>query len=144
MSRRKTKIQMINNHPSGILSRNEYKSLVKSVIEAENIPVAELNVIAVDDEYLRKLHREYLHDDTYTDVMTFALDETGEKEAEIYVSIDRAQIQAKQYGVEVAEEVARLIVHGLLHLKGYDDHTEKERARMHELENEMLRKYWAV
>ncbi len=116
--------------------------MVEQVIHEIKLPASEISVILVDDEYLRRLHREYLNDDRYTDVMTFNLSDGGEVEGEIYISVDRAQVQAKQYQVSVSEEVARLVIHGLLHLKGYDDATLAERQQMHQQENHLLRLFW--
>ncbi|HFE64307.1 rRNA maturation RNase YbeY [candidate division KSB1 bacterium 4484_188] len=142
--KRKTDIHFITQHPScsKTLQLKDYKPLVQSVIQAKNIPIKQLRVILVDDEYLRTLHAQYLHDDSYTDVMTFNLSETGEIEGEIYISLDRARIHAREYGVAVRNEVARLIIHGLLHLKGMDDRTPAQRQEMHRTENRLLGEFW--
>lgn len=135
-------IQLINNYPGKPVSLKAYKPFIEEIITGEKFHIRELDVILVDDEYLRKLHHKYLNDDSYTDVMTFNLTESGEIEAEIYISYDRAQFHARQYQVSVEDEIARLICHGLLHLRGHDDRTPAERQKMHQLENELLRKYW--
>lgn len=140
--KQKTLIQIINNHPSGAFQKDDYYILARNVIEDEKIPIHQLSIIAVDDEYLRKLHQQYLNNGSYTDVMTFKLSDFGKIEAEIYFSLDRAKFNATKYQVKVVEEYARLIIHGLLHLKGYDDSTEAKRNNMHQLENKYLRKYW--
>lgn len=142
--KRKSEIQFSTQHSSFSkeITLKEYKPLVQSSIQAENIPIKQLQVILVDDEYLRKLHTQYLHDDSYTDVMTFNLSETGEIEGEIYISLDRARIHAREYGVAVRDEVARLIIHGLLHLKGMDDRTPAQQQEMHQMENRLLAEFW--
>ncbi len=119
---------------------NLLQRLINKVIREENIPIAELRVIFVDDQYLRNLHRDFLNDDTYTDVMTFNLGSEQEIEGEIYISVDRAQVHAREYRIPIGEEIARLIVHGLLHLKGYDDQIPQERIRMRAMENQHLKK----
>jgi rRNA maturation RNase YbeY len=116
--------------------------MINKIIILENVPVNHLNVIAVSDEFLRKLHRNYLKKNSYTDVITFRLDDKEPVEAEIYISVDRAKIHAKQFGVPLHDELARLIVHGLLHIKGFDDRTEPERKEMTNMENTLLKRNW--
>ena len=93
---------------------------------------------------MAKLHKTYLSDSCYTDVITFLLDDPEGTVGEIYISIDRAKHHAKIYEVGVEEEYARLIAHGLLHLKGMDDKTEADRERMHQIENAYLEKFWKM
>ncbi len=116
------------------------QQFIRRVIREEKIPVVELRIIFVDDEHLRRLHRDFLDDDTYTDVMTFNLGSEQAIEGEIYISVDRARVHAREFRVPLEEELVRLIIHGLLHLKGYDDQTPPERARMRTRENEHLKK----
>jgi len=139
---KKIKIELTDSHPRDLISLKCYRDMIHQIIEEEKIPVATLHVIAVDDEYLRSLHRQFIKEDIYTDVMTFQLEEDDEKEAEIYISVDRACQNAKEYGVELSEEIARLIIHGLLHLKGYDDKDELGKQQMHDLEDLFLLQYW--
>ena len=83
-----------------------------------------IHVILVNDEYITDLNRRYRHVEGSTDVLAFDLGSSersdGEAEGEIYVSLDRAQRQAMDLNIPMAEESVRLIVHGLLHLSGYD------------------------
>lgn len=103
-----------------------------------NLPARQINVILVSDEYLRKLHRDFLQDDTFTDVMTFNLSEDETVEAEIYLSGERARLHAEKFAQPLPREIGRLIVHGLLHLKGMDDATDLERKQMRTAENHFL------
>ncbi len=134
----KTEIELINHHHQKIFPSTFFGSLTEKVIEKEGIELSMLRIIAVDDDYLRRLHQEYLNDDTFTDVMTFEWDDEG-REAEIYISVDRARVNAEKFGVSLKEEISRLIVHGLLHLKGMDDKTPSQRKKMHLKENELLK-----
>ena len=92
-------------------------------------------VAVVDDERLRALHRDFMGLDTPTDVMTFPLGDAdlGAGEArggDVVVSVERAAEQAPAFGHTAAAEVRFLVVHGLLHLCGWDDGTDEQRARM--------------
>jgi rRNA maturation RNase YbeY len=86
------------------------------------------------------MHGEYLNDPSKTDVMTFNLGD-DEIEGEIYISYDRAVEQAKENQVDIFNEITRLVIHGLLHLAGYDDNAEADRAVMKKLENELVESF---
>ena len=100
------------------------------------------NFIFVDDRHLSDMHEQYLQDPSKTDVITFNLGE-DKIEGEIYISAERAVEQAREYSVSLEEEIIRLFIHGLLHLKGYNDKTESERAEMKTIENTLVEKYAA-
>lgn len=138
-----TQIEILSNYPDVRIKEKPAKELVSHVLKDEHLPAREINVILVDDDYLKQLHRDFLHNDTYTDVITFELSEPHmiEVEGEIYISVDRAKIHAREYQVSFREEIGRLIIHGMLHLKGYDDQTEEERERMREKEDFYLQRY---
>lgn len=120
------------------------KKLIQYVLKREKINAREISVVFVDDEYLRKLHRQFFNDNSYTDVITFDLSENEGLEGEIYVSLDRARYFAGIYREPWSREVARLIIHGLLHLKGYDDATKARKQEMHQRENQLLANFSAI
>lgn len=133
-------IQIANNHSRKKIKTLPFKRLIEQVITDEELPAKEITVIFSDNETLRKLHKIYLNDDTETDVITFNLSEGEEVEGEIYISVDLAGVQAGEYNVSLEAELARLIIHGLLHLKGYDDATPLEQHRMRLAEEGYLKK----
>lgn len=137
------KIKAINSNSRLKIKRNKVIDLARCILKDEGIIPAtnEISIIFVDDEFLRKLHKDYLNDDSYTDVMSFNLSEDEQIDGEIYISLDRAQHYATKFGVTFGSEVTRLIIHGILHLKGYDDATEDQKKEMHDLENAYLEKY---
>ncbi len=140
----KPEIAVFNNHPDFQIDPAQYQEIIEHFLQWNPLPAKSLSLIFVSDGYLRELHRRYLNDDSYSDVMTFNLGEQSDIEGEIYISLDRAKIQAEQYEVDLETEIARLIIHGLLHLQGYDDRTEAERLEMHRLENQYLEKIRSV
>jgi len=90
-----------------------------------------LSVVLGDDEMLHELNLKFLKKDRATDVMAFPLgDDEEEVWGEVYVSIERAKEQALIYNVSFNEELARLIIHGVLHLLGYDDRDESSKKEM--------------
>ncbi|MCL2689294.1 MAG: rRNA maturation RNase YbeY [Chitinispirillia bacterium] len=90
-------------------------------------------LILCSDYFIRKLNREYRGKDKPTDVLSF---EFGDDDllGEVYISLQRAKVQARAYGLTYEEELKRLLVHGLLHLMGYDHIKKTERAVMEERE----------
>jgi probable rRNA maturation factor len=130
------------------LDADKLHRLALGVLEAEGVegPVEVGVVVTTDDEVLA-LNRQYLGHDWKTDVLSFGMggDESfvtpGERPAylgDVAISYDRAAEQAPEYGHSTADEVATLLVHGLLHLLGYDDETDDERERMHTRQNELV------
>lgn len=117
--------------------------VVQSVLNTENCPEAEVDLILVDDEFLRELKFEYFNQDVYTDVISFRLNPESEDraEGEIYISLDRAAEQALEYDVTADMEILRLAAHGTLHLLGYEDDTDEKKAIMSSLENRHLEQF---
>lgn len=112
-------------------------NFVISVAQKIELELYHCQIIFTDDETLRKMHQDYLDDPNYTDIITFNLGDTR-IEGEIYISYDRAVENAKKYNVTVKNEIYRILIHGLLHLKGYDDIENTDRTIMKQKENELL------
>ena len=104
----------------------------------EKLDCESVSIIWVDDEELRNMHVQFLDDPTYTDIMTFNLGDENTLEVELYVSVDRAKDHAEKFNVTEENELARLLIHGMLHLSGYDDHTEPDQLEMRAMENKYL------
>jgi len=122
------------------------RRLVSAVAEAEGRRRGVVSLVFVDDSFIRELKEKYFGIRRATDVIAFPLeDEFASGEGgddligEIYVSTDRALDQAAENNVPLGEEVARLVVHGLLHLFGYDDRTPSSRKRMLQRQESLLR-----
>ena len=112
---------------------------LSEVIKNEGFKEGEINYIFVDDDTLLEKNKEYLNHDTYTDIITFdTSDEPGEISGDIYISTDRVIENSREYGVPYPEEMHRVLVHGILHLCGYDDKTEEEKKKMREKEDYYL------
>lgn len=117
------------------------KQIVQSTLKAEKCPGADIDIILVDDEYLRELKYEYFDEDAYTDVIAFRLNPYEEEmvEGEIYISLHRAVEQALDYDTTADMELLRLTVHGTLHLLGYEDATPETKKVMTKKEDRQLR-----
>lgn len=108
------------------------KGLIDYAIGYESLTNVEFNVIFVDNKYIRKINKDYRGIDRETDVITFALEDNeeiidDEKRilGDIYISIEKAITQAEEYNHSILRELSFLMIHGFLHLLGYD-HIEKE------------------
>ena len=97
-----------------------------------------INVIFLGEEEICSMHGKYLNDYSATDVITFGYGDDGEKVGEIYISIDQAIKVANELRIEVKDEIMLYIVHGWLHLKGYNDLTDEEAGIMRLMEAEMM------
>jgi len=118
------------------------KQVVETVlIQEKSSHEGTLSLIFLDDPEIQLLNRRFFSKDKPTDVIAFPLEDVEDDIwGEVYISVDRAVDQAKFYSVSPAEEIARLIIHGVLHLHDYDDLAEKESRMMSEREDFYLKK----
>jgi probable rRNA maturation factor len=128
------KVTISNIHPTCRIRKKKIENLVNRVLRAEgtNLPV---DVIFVDDNFMIKLNQKFTRRRKTTDVLSFGMKEGEDMGVDypslgdIYVSLDQAKRQAQEYGVYLKEETSRLVIHGLLHLLGYD-HKNKSQAKI--------------
>ena len=115
------------------------RSWLIEVANRENRGIGSLNYIFCSDSYLLKINREYLGHDTLTDIITFDNTESGELvEGDVYISVDRVQENAAEFNVAFPKELARVMVHGLLHLLGYKDKSVHQKRLMRKKESSYL------
>ena len=112
-----------------------------SVAESENKPIREVNYIFCSDEHLRGINVEFLDHDYYTDIITFDYGDESQMQGEIYISTDRVTENAQAHGVSFANELCRVMVHGVLHIAGYGDKTPEQETVMREKEDFYLAKF---
>lgn len=124
-----------------ILKADDLKKWIGSVAKKEKHGIGEINFIFCTDAYLRKMNKQYLQHDYNTDVITFDnSDEAKTISGDIFISIDRIRANAKDFKTTFNDELHRVMVHGVLHLLGYDDKTEKLKREMREMEEACLKK----
>ena len=123
----------------------EYVPLLKTtshevmLSELPEITAMKLGIVLQSDEELLELNLNVLKHDFYTDILTFEIERNEhEIEAELYFSLDRARENALQYKVTLRNELARLAIHGMLHLAGYDDKKPAAKKKMRGKENQFL------
>ena len=114
---------------------------IYDTITFESYVLNEINYIFCDDEYLHNINIQYLNHDTYTDIITF--DNTVNKSilSDIFISIDRVRENALTYNVDFTNELKRVIIHGVLHLCGYNDKTDSDATLMRNKEDFYINRF---
>ncbi|MBR5723977.1 MAG: rRNA maturation RNase YbeY [Bacteroidales bacterium] len=111
---------------------------LKMVAGSEMRRLGAINIIFCSDNYILDVNMRYLQHDYFTDIITFDYCEKDVLSGDLFISIDSVRENARFYGVEFADELDRVMVHGVLHLIGYDDHTEEQTAEMRRKEDYYL------
>ena len=108
------------------------------VAESEIKRLGDISIIFCSDPYILDVNIKYLQHDYFTDIITFDYCEGDKLSGDLFISVDSVRENSVFYGTEFTDELNRVIVHGLLHLIGYDDHTDEEKKVMREKENYYL------
>ena len=130
-------INVFNESDQQYIPRQKIIITLEQLLFDEKVEKAIVNVIVMDNESIQKINNQYLEHDYPTDVLAFKMEEEI-FEAEIYISIEMARINAEEYKSNWREELLRYAIHGALHVLGYDDSTEEGREKMRKKENKYL------
>ena len=125
------------------------EKVVNKAFELECVKKASCSIIIVDNSFIHKLNKEYRGIDRVTDVISFALEDDKSMVipdgirllGDIYISLDKAKEQAKEYGHSLERELCFLAVHGVYHLLGYDHENEEDAKIMFKKQEEVLMEY---
>lgn len=134
------RISAENICPSIKIKTRQIKNLAQTLLLKEGILKAEINIVFVDDPYMIRLNQEYLKKDTTTDVLSFILTDESDDHlvGEVYANSEQITRQTGDYAVSFEAELCRIVIHGLLHLIGFDDQTDEEKQTMTEKEDHYL------
>ena len=140
------KIGIFNQTDEEIKELDLLKKVLEHAIEKEKLENVEFNVIIVNNDYIHELNKNYRNIDRETDVITFAIEDDDEVInaseqrvlGDIYISVDKAHLQAKEYGHSFKRELIFLGVHGFYHLLGYDHMNEEDEKVMFGKQEEVL------
>ena len=111
---------------------------LRLVAESEIRRMEDLSIVFCSDNYILDMNIKYLQHDYFTDIITFDYCEGEKISGDLFISVDSVRENALLYGATFEEELNRVMVHGVLHLIGYDDHTKAEQKTMREKENYYL------
>lgn len=135
-------------HPSRRLDDAQLRRTIRHVLTAEGATLVHLSVVLAGHEMVRRLNREYLDHDYNTDVLSFSLRDgpspessnvdDGGVEGEVYVDLDTAAERHEEFDTSFEREAHRYLIHGVLHLVGYDDATESGQVTMRQKEDQYL------
>lgn len=139
-------VEFFNQTDKKICQIDTVKEVLNYAIKKENLNEVSFNVIIVSNDYIHELNKKYRNIDRETDVITFALEDDktmviGDDRrilGDIYISIDKAESQAEEYGHSLLRELSFLAVHGFYHLLGYDHMTKEEEEVMFKKQEEVL------
>ncbi|MBT8204100.1 MAG: rRNA maturation RNase YbeY [Eudoraea sp.] len=135
---------MIEYHyelPFELEDERVYSNWITRVVEGEGQRIAQLSYVFCNDKYLLELNQKFLKHNTLTDILTFPYEDANGLKGEIYISVERVRDNANQLRVELNEELRRVMIHGVLHLLGYDDQSEADKLRMRNIEDSKLKMF---
>jgi len=141
-SQRMIDIQLTNQQTACDIEPDRLIAAAQAVLQGEGVSQAAVSLAVVDDGTIHALNRQYLQHDYPTDVLSFLLDESPESfSGEVIVSSDTAAAACSAYGWSAQDELLLYVIHGVLHLVGYNDHTREDRDAMRERERYYLKRF---
>lgn len=118
--------------------KNARAQWVISAIEASGNNCGELTYIFCSDDFLLDINQRYLQHDTFTDIITFDYSQDDLISGDIFISTERVRENAAAFEVDFKHELARVMIHGVLHLLGFDDHSEEDKKKMRAEEDRLI------
>ena len=124
-----------------VLNQRHLLSWLSDCVLLLNKQIGDIHIALMGDQALLELNQKHLDHNDYTDVITFDYSTAKEVNCDIAVSTDRVSENATYEGVSVENELARVLIHGILHCVGYSDKTPNEKQIMRKKEDEMLKRF---
>jgi probable rRNA maturation factor len=132
-------IEVNNQQQSLPIDAPQLIAAVRGVLAEAGVVQGEISIAVVNDEAMQRLNAQYLDHDWPTDVLSFVIEAEGDRlEGQLIVSAETATRTAPQYDWSAADELLLYVIHGALHLVGYDDHSDEDCQRMREAEQRHL------
>lgn len=117
------------------------KKWIKNVIESFDRKAGNISIIFCNDSFLLEYNQKYLQHNYFTDIITFNYNESNKISGDLFLSVDTIKSNSIEYNVTEEEEFLRVIIHGVLHLIGFNDHTDEEISQMRLMEKKSLELY---
>ena len=118
-----------------------YKKWIKEEVERRSYCLGEVNIIFCNDNYILDINRNYLQHDYFTDNITFNNNEEKLISGDLFISVDRVKENAATYSVTTDSEIKRVIIHGILHLLGYNDHSPSQKTEIRKQEDAAINRF---
>lgn len=128
-------------HREGVvleLNENNISNWIEKSIVVLGLEPSEISIIFCDDEHLKTINTQYLGHDYYTDIITFDYSSNNQVSGDLFISTDRVIENADENNVAFIDELYRVIIHGVLHLCGFNDKTDEEKVEIRKKENHFL------
>jgi len=128
------------NHESNFNLRNKkkVKDWIKKITKENKKEIGSISYIFTSENYILEINKQYLGHNYFTDIITFDYSNKNIIEGDIFISIDTVLTNSAKFHTEFDEEILRVIIHGIFHLLGYKDRSEKQKQEMRSLENSAL------
>ncbi|MBB3185943.1 rRNA maturation RNase YbeY [Microbacter margulisiae] len=123
---------------SPVFLRRKVTAWIKRVAANHGKKIGDISYLFCNDEKIITINRQYLHHDYYTDIITFDSSDGQILNGDLFISLDTVASNAKEYNTPVQQELYRVMIHGILHLCGIDDQTDKDQELMTTEENKAL------
>jgi probable rRNA maturation factor len=136
------KIEIINQQKVKRVNKKKLESHVKKIFALLDIRSAKIVILLCDNKFIKELNKKFFKKNSVTDVISFPLEDDLEPGylGDVIVSVEEAVKLSKKYGNKWEKELVLYIIHGILHLTGFDDQTKKQRERMEKKQQEILEK----
>jgi probable rRNA maturation factor len=135
-------IELSNEQESLAFDEKRLKQAAESILREAGFTAGSLSIAVVDDPTIHELNRQFLAHDYPTDVLSFLLEQQGQRiEGEVVASADTARRTAEQLGLPPEDELLLYVIHGTLHIVGHDDSEDEQRSAMRAAERSCLAKF---
>lgn len=125
--------------------RKAIRQMIETIANNHGYIIQNICYIFMSDDELLQINQEHLQHDDYTDIITFDLSDTEASiDGEIYISVDRIEDNSIKFNCSKEDELIRVLSHGILHLMGYKDKTEKDSQKMRDAENKSIDIYHEI
>ncbi|WP_282036235.1 rRNA maturation RNase YbeY [Saccharicrinis aurantiacus] len=117
------------------LSNSVLSSWISKVIDTNDKSIGDISYIFCSDKYILQVNKDYLNHDYYTDIITFNYNEGSIISGDLFISLDTVKSNSQLFNTPFTKELNRVIIHGILHLIGYDDQSDEDQLEMTKQEN---------
>ncbi len=136
-------ISFQSNINFNLSNKRKVKTWIKNVVTKYGFKIGDVTILFTDDEYIKELNIKYLNHHYFTDILTFDYSSGLVLNGDIVISIDTVRSNSILYSTSIDDELLRVIIHGFLHLLGFNDKSSKESRKMRELEDGALNIFYS-
>lgn len=139
---------IINSDSKFVIYKRVIKKIFYDLSKYLKFDINRIEVSFVNDEIIKRINKKYLNHDFATDIITFDYSENGSIDCELIISYKTAFDNSNKFNVDFNSEIVRLLIHGILHVTGYDDKNSRDKIKMKKKENALVKKfsdkYWVL